>query len=107
MRNIPLSRDEGQCAAVMRGVRKFTKLPTLPYTRGPWHREKQCPPNGCGRSGETIVEGPGSEKVPPESVIVWGSLPQPSLVSPRHKASLRATTMSIFVEQRYYPHKLL
>lgn len=32
MWNILLSRDEGQCAAVVRGVRKFTKLPTLPYT---------------------------------------------------------------------------
>lgn len=32
MRNILLSRDEGQCAAVVRGVGKFTKLPTLPCT---------------------------------------------------------------------------
>lgn len=32
MWNIPLSRDEGQCAAVVRGVRKITKLPTLAYT---------------------------------------------------------------------------
>lgn len=32
VQNIPLSRDGGQCAAVVRGVRKFSKLPTLPYT---------------------------------------------------------------------------
>lgn len=36
MRNIPLSRDEGQCAAVVRGVRKFSKLPTLPHTIKLW-----------------------------------------------------------------------
>lgn len=30
--NILLSRDKGQCAAVVCGVRKFTKLPTLPQT---------------------------------------------------------------------------
>lgn len=36
MRNIPLSRDEGQCAVVVCGVRKFNKLPTLPFTTRPW-----------------------------------------------------------------------
>lgn len=30
--NILLSRDEGRCAAAVRGVRKFTELPTLPFT---------------------------------------------------------------------------
>ena len=79
MRNIPLSRDEGQCAAVMRGVRKFTKLPTLPYTRGPWVKPVTLFITGRGIFFSSPQKGPEQECPPrdeqSENIYIYAGLP--------------------------------
>lgn len=75
--SIPLTRDEGQCAAAVRGVRKFTKLPTLPCTIRSGLRPVKLFIIGRGNS----VSIRASAKVPTQGWAIRGKHNQNFLIS--------------------------
>lgn len=66
------------------------------------NREAQNWANGCGCSGETIAERLSSERLLLRALLYGAASRSYTSISPRCKALLQATTMSIFVKQHYY-----